>query len=1265
MADARLPAIFQVEENPAVAWAEWREDFLMYLHASEKVGKPPNVTIAILLNAMGREGRRIYQTFHFPEDVKLTLSMVIAKFDEHFQSGENFDLQRFKFGNKKQEGETISEYITNLKLMIKKCNYGNLSNSLLKTQLVSGLKDRELQQTLILNKDWDLDKIIDYCKNYEQSKLVCVEIQNHNNNENNVHYVNSSKHRNSDTKFQNKKCSRCGTNHLPRNCPAFNKTCFKCSKLNHFASVCRNKSVNMIFNNNVTSDLNNGTGINPVDTIQIHANLTYSNNSWFENLKIQNLEVKFKLDTGSSINVLPFKYFSKLQDKIILKECMSTVSSYSGHNIEITGICSLVVKFKNIQETLEFYVINYDAVPILGLDGCQKLNIIKRIDNINNSLMDEFEDVFDNFQIGKLPFEYSLHLSKDAVPRISAPRVIPKALQKLVKEELENLLSQGVLVHVKNEPSTWVHPIVVVKKSENKVRIVMDPRHLNKYILRNIVRMPTKETIFSELEGAKYFSVLDASAAFMQIPLSEESSRLCTIATPWGTMRYTRLPYGLSCSSEIFTQCMNDIFQGLPGVCTYVDDILIFGKTLDEHNQNLKNVLIKAREYNLRFSKKKVQFCVQQIKYLGFILSSDGIAIDSSKLESIQNFKPPSNKVELQRFLGMINYFNQFLANMSELTAPLRALLKKDAVFVWEVHHQNCFEKLRSLLTEAPVLRFYDANSELVISVDASNYGIGGCALQNGHPVAFTSSTLNDAQQSYSQIEKELLAIQVCCSKFDYYCYGRKFLVQSDHKPLVGLLKKPMDTLSPRLQRLVLKLLRYDFEIIYVPGKNLTVADTLSRAPLSYSTDTSFLKETYFKIDSIVSISPQRITDLVTATKNDTCLNQIMSYCKNGWPEHKANCLDICKNYFSIRHAIHLQDEILFFNNRIIVPSIMRGDILNKIHLAHQGIVTCKSRARQAVYWPGLMKEIENLVNACTQCQGFSRSNIKQYMYNRPIPELPWQEVSIDFMLVNNKNFMVLVDSFSKFVQVRYLHSKSAVSVVSNLKEIFGTHGLPQSLLSDNGPPFDSHIFTQFLKDYDITHITSSPFYPQSNGLVERTIATVKSILTKSPDDYHMLILEHNNSPKYDTMSPAKCLMGRTLRSVLPVSTTQLLPDYDIKPVQRALIQHQTRQANYYNQHKTNLVPLQINQPVYVQLDKHKWVPATVINTCNTPNSYVIKTEDNRIFRRNRFHLKPRKLPIQPTPVNVNNNNNNLNMPLNQGNCRPHRNIRKPSRFND
>ena len=574
--------------------------------------------------------------------------------------------------------------------------------------------------------------------------------------------------------------------------------------------------------------------INAVDNDQIH--------DWNMVLQTNDSQIEYKLDTGSQVNIITKRTFQNLDKKGKINCTNAKLTAYDGGNIEVIGKCILRVgKLNRKTYPVEFFIVDAHSPSIIGLKTCERLDLIKRvylINDIDPNLLEEFADTFGD--IGCLPGEYKIKIDPSVDPVIEPPRRIPFSLQKKMKIELDRMESLNVIEKV-THPTDWVSNIVVVEKSNGKLRLCLDPRNLNKAIKREHFQLPTVDDIMAKMPGAKIFSKLDASSGYWQIRVDDESADLLTFNTPFGRYRFNHLPFGVWSASEIFGKSIfENIIQGLEGVANIQDNIIVWGSTPAKHDERLQHVLEKCREANLKLNKEKCEFRLNELKFVGHIFSADGVQADPEKVEAISGMPSPRDKSDLRRFLGMINYLGKFMPNLSEKTALLRSLLEKDVLWSWSDKHEECFCMLKKLVTESPILKYYDPNKEMKLSVDASKYGLGAVLLQKYEedwaPVAYGSRSLTRSEMNYAQIEKETLAILFGCNKFNQHLYGVKFTVESDHQPLESIFKRPISKAPPRIQRFLLRLQKYQFEVEFSPGKNLVVSDTLSRAPLEDST---------------------------------------------------------------------------------------------------------------------------------------------------------------------------------------------------------------------------------------------------------------------------------------------------------------------------------------------------------------------------------------------------------------------------------------------
>jgi hypothetical protein len=673
---------------------------------------------------------------------------------------------------------------------------------------------------------------------------------------------------------------------------------------------------------------------------------------------------------------------------------------------------------------------------------------------------------------------------------------------------------------------------------------------------------------------------------------------------------------------------MDEIFENEPQINPYFDDIALGSSTIEEHCKLLHRALTLARTANLKFNIAKTQLSLTSVNYLGHVLSDKGIEPDPNKVKAIQEFAVPKNKEDLQRFLGMITYLAKFTPHLSNLTHSLRQLLKNDTEWLWDSNTEKDFVLLKETIMKAPCLQYFDENKTVTVSVDASKNGLGATLLQESKPVAFGSASLTDTQQRYAQIEKELLAVIYGLEHFNYYTYGRPVIVQTDHKPLLGLSKKPYDVISPRLQRLLLRLNRYNVTLEYVPGKQLVIADTLSRAQSATEHfDEGDYQESAAKINLLTQASHEKWNELAEISANDEELQNVLYHIRNGWPE-KSKTKAAAQAYWHCKEELYVTKEgIICRGQKLVVPAAAREEILKKLHISHKGVVSTKVKAREYFYWPNINKDVENFISKCKVCQMYQRANPKECLLDMDLPERPWQKVACDFFYLKGQQNLLMIDYFSKYVELKPLKSITAQAVITVMKSIFATHGIPEELVSDGGPPFNSCEMQKFFEEWKILHIITSPHFPRANGQVERAVQTIKNALKKAEEDrkdIYVVLLDYRIQPAKDIPSPSELLMGRRLRSLLPAHPERLKPKFEIKETLKSLKERQDRQNKYANRCTTVLPKLSENVKVWFRHKmKSPWKQGTIVQVGPQPRSYVIKSNDgDGLYRRNRGHIR-------------------------------------------
>ena len=602
--------------------------------------------------------------------------------------------------------------------------------------------------------------------------------------------------------------------------------------------------------------------------------------------------------------------------------------------------------------------------------------------------------------------------------------------------------------------------------------------------------------------------------------------------------------------------------------------------------------------------------------YQGQNFSEDGMSADTEKTDAINKLEKPTNVVELRRLLGMVNYLGRYAKNLATVLKPLSELLKNDVEWVWDHAQEKAFKDMKNLITTAPVLAYYDQTKPTTVSADASSYGIGGVILQDDRPIAFCSRVLSPAERNYAQIEKELLASVWTCEKFSRYLVGlENFKLITDHKPLVPIInKKGLDDAPLRCQRLLIRMMKYNPIAEHVPGKLLVVADALSRQPIQSEINSNELEEVVNAyVNNVVvnwPISDNRLNEIVNTTKSDSELKLVMDYCINGWPKSENDVSPSAKDYFCARGQLSIYDGIIIHGDKIVIPKVLREDILNRIHSGHQGITKCQQRANSTVWWPRITKDIQRVVESCDLCQKLKPSQQREPMISTPIPANAWDKIGVDLFDFRNKKFLVVVDYFSRFIEMAELHGTTSKTVIGKLKGIVVRHGLCVELVSDNGPPFNSAEFAQFAKEYGFTHTFSSPHFPQSNGEAERAVQTAKKIL--STDDPYIALLAYRTTPHCSTgYSPAQLSMGRKFRTTLPTLDKNIGPDFpDIEAIKSNDKLSKAKYKFYYDKRhgSKTLNPLSDGNRVRIKLDgQRNWSsPFEIKSKTDMPRSYTV-----------------------------------------------------------
>lgn len=463
-----------------------------------------------------------------------------------------------------------------------------------------------------------------------------------------------------------------------------------------------------------------------------------------------------------------------------------------------------------------------------------------------------------------------------------------------------------------------------------------------------------------------------------------------------------------------------------------------------------------------------------------------------------------------------------------------------------------------------------------------------------------------------------------------------KFYLQTDHKPLVPLINSyDLDKAPVRCKRLLMRLMKFNAEAVHVPGKQLVVADTLSRNPLQDICLSDRDHDVKAYVQAVISTRPitaDRLDATREATSQDADLQAVARYVNMGWPAQVTQMPHSLHKFHIARAHLSVAEGLLLYDDRIVVPLSLRKTVLSQIHEGHQGLTKCRRRANMSVWWPEFGRD--ELVKTCEFCLRNKPTQKKEPLITTPLPEGLWQKIAADIFEHDGKQYLVVMDYYSRDIEIAHLPTISSQQVITRMKSMFVRWGIPFELITDNGTQFTSAEFREFSKKYNFGHTTSSPHYPQANGAAERCVATAKRILHQP--DPHLALMSYRATPISATgLSPAQLMIGRQLRTTVPILPKQL----NSSPIDYKTVRLKDKQAKatyrfFYNRrHSTQPLPaLQPGQSVNIKLDGEKaWkTPAKVIAKATEPRSYYVQTEQGTLARRNRRHIQV--VPESPVP---------------------------------
>lgn len=1238
---------------------------------------------ACLLASIGPETYSLLKNIFAGVDLsKKKYNDLVSELTRHFKESVNKFAARHVFNQSNlKPGQSYADWAVELRGLASDCDFTCESKSCSATFIDSMIIDviirrtphAEVRRRCLQDSKLTLQTLIDMADNYVNVCQADRTVQGERETQNEDISLLSGSYKTKFNKRNNPKsqrnystqanvlkgCPSCFSLHPRSECPAKSQTCRRCSKIGHFASVCRTdlKKMGTNLSSHCVTEMEN----DEIEQVEFINSLQYERkqNRIFIPLNVNGVHVDFQWDSGATCSIIG-NDTHRLIGSPLIHPVSSILRTCGGHELPVKGKCNVTVSLgsKTIQNLSLLVIDSHKCANLMGIpwsdefglteggmaalhqyanDAClepigehmsvqtprfESYDVDKKLEEIKQKHPSVFATGIGRCEKTKA----HIQIKQNEKPVFKKARTVPFSQMKPFKTELDRLVEQGVLEKI--EYSDWAVPTVAVTKPNGKLRLCGDFVEVNQRSETQQHPIPHIDEIMSKLRGGQRWTTLDMSDAYFHLELDEESKKVCVINTIFGLYRYNRLPFGVSSAPAIFQSIIDKMVSSLNGVASYLDDIIVTGSNDKEHWENFEKVVAAMEEFGFRVKTEKCTWFAEKCTYLGFEISADGRRPAPTAVNAIQNLPRPKSVDEVQAFLGKVGYYASFIPNLSSKAAPLNALRRKGTEFSWTDDCENAFFDIKKTLIKETCLTHFNPKKELILATDASPYGIGVVLSQVEEgvekPIAFGSKSLTVAQRNYSQLDKEGLAVIFGVTKFHKYLYGRRFTLQLDNKPLSYIFSPTKEIplmASQRMIRWILKLRAYDFKITLRSTSQHANADCLSRLPagedrLFDSMEENDDEEAAHQIEAQIFNAPFDADTVAKETNSDSTLSTVKNFItENKWPVRLSPETEYVRSYWQQRNRLFIHENILMLacesENRCIIPESMRNGILEILHTAHFGVVRMKQTARRYVWWPNISRDIEMFCKRCDSCRK-SASNPKQTYSSWPEPQEPWHRIHVDYAgPFFGKMWLVVIDSKSKFPYIGMLDIKQTTSenTVEVLKQIFSIEGLCDVIVSDNGAQFTSKIFEDFCESLGIKHITSPSYHPASNGEAERFVSTFKSHMLKlrrEDTNWNENINENIDKNKLWGMAREVLFTYRTmshpeLNGESPAEVLHGRQPKNLLTLLKRISSRQCRQSEKKNSRKKQgtkeLFP--VNSLVYARNYRHgpKWIPGKVIRS--------------------------------------------------------------------
>lgn len=1032
------------------------------------------------------------------------------------------------------------------------------------------------------------------------------------------------------SKFADRKAKRdivcycCGriNDHVSNVCKHRDKICNFCKGRGHFEIVCFKKSnkdavLKNIFDNyrankpqerevkniveNEDSDDNQILGYaHDSDFFKINVDIAtqaikfnkIEADPLFVDIIIEDRIVRMEVDTGAYITAISEFDKNEIFPDLNIEKSDLKLNSYGEIKLELLGVLkNLNVKFSNLNKKVDCYVMKGKGPRLIGrqwlkIFGKWPMNLIS--DNVNihclendvkTQMIEKYPSVFSEGQGCYTGRKVHLTFRDDVKPVQLKPYHAPFALAPKIEAELDRLIKAGNLEPI--AVSKWATPVLpVYKKDKDQVRLCGNFKlTVNPQLIIKRHPIPIKEKIFKTLQVGKEWSQLDLSHAFMQFRVDDESKEALTIITHKGLFCYTKLPEGIASSPDECQDILEEILRGIPNTEVYIDNIFCTGRTREEHLHILNQIFERLEKAGLKVNPDKCEFFKSQIEVLGFLIDQSGLKPTLSKVKAVHEAPIPRNQADLKAFLGLVNYYENFLPDRAE-HARILYDMSNAKVFEWTSECDKAYTWMKNQITSDRVLALFDENEDLILACDASQYGLSAVLshrFKDGteRPIAFASKIIPKSELHRAILDKEAGAIIFGFKKFYQYVWGKEIILRTDHEPLKFIFGKDKNLsvmIQNRLQRWAYFLSRFRYEIEVVKSKSNGNCDALSRLPIN---DKLQVFEREFDVINFIQTDCQTLDCKLVAKESsrDKTLFKITNFIVKGWPENAKNLNDIESNFFKKRCELSIENNCVLWGHRVVIPESLKAAMLNELHASHLGMVKMKQLARSYFWWPNLNRDIEEITSKCKNCLG-ARSEAPAVKFTPwQWPSKPWTRVHADFCgPFHGRMFLLMVDAHSKWPEAIDMGSNTrADKVVSVMRKIFCRFGLPEHMVVDNGPQLKSDEFRDFLKRNRIKCSFSPPYYPATNGAAENFVRTFKDKVDKIVADgksleyaVNLFLFDYRSTEHLTTgRSPSSLMYNREIRTRFDLLRSQVVSNVEKKQFDQVVHKRSNRERKF------------------------------------------------------------------------------------------------------